>query len=466
MSKRADAPYRPNDRSGSWLKAKCLNREEFVVVGWTDPEGSRPHLGALLLAYYAPDGRLVYAGRAGTGMPGRELARLAARLKPLATDRMPIDVPPPRTSRFGSPLVLSRVHWVRPELVVEVTYLTWTDDGLLRHVVYQGVREDKPAAEVRRDWPHARQFPRRLNLVRRAGRRAAPDTHGVPRENILQLLPDAVVPSREQLERYWRKVATRALPYLANRPLKLVRHVHGITFYHRGKLPAIPDSVHQLRIEKREGGEGTRVWIDDLDGLLGLLEMDVIEVHPWGATVDDIEHPDTLVFDLDPGEGIEWPFVQETALRCARCWKPRKVLSPGRSSPAARACTSWSQSSAVDHGTRHMIIAARIAERFARKDPTRYTTSAKMSDRPGKLFIDYLRNGRGTTAIGTYSPRARAGFPIAAPVTWGDIEKGIKPDAYTIDTPTPTQVKAVCCSSVTRCWRGLLVGSVRPGTIR
>jgi bifunctional non-homologous end joining protein LigD len=134
MSKLIDAPYRPGDRGGAWLKTKCLNREEFIVVGWTDPEGSRPHLGALLLAYYAPDGRLVYAGRAGTGMPMRELARLSARLKPLATDRMPLDVPPPRGSRFGSPLVLSRVHWVRPELVAEVTYLEWTDDGLLRHV--------------------------------------------------------------------------------------------------------------------------------------------------------------------------------------------------------------------------------------------------------------------------------------------------------------------------------------------
>ncbi|MEA2758462.1 MAG: bifunctional non-ous end joining protein LigD [Methylobacteriaceae bacterium] len=156
VSKRVDAPYRPGDRSGAWLKAKCLNREEFIVIGWTDPEGSRPHLGAVLLAYYAPDGRLVYAGRAGTGMPIRELARLSARLKPLATDRMPLDVPPPRASRFGSPLVLSRVHWVRPELVAEVTYLEWTDDGLLRQVVYQGLREDKAAMEVRRDRPPVR----------------------------------------------------------------------------------------------------------------------------------------------------------------------------------------------------------------------------------------------------------------------------------------------------------------------
>jgi bifunctional non-homologous end joining protein LigD len=153
VSKRADAAYAPGNR-GLWVKVKCLHREEFVVVGWTDPEGSRPWLGALLLAYYDPDGRLVYAGRAGTGIKQAELGRLWRRLQPLAIDKMPLDVPPPRTSRFHSPLVLSRVHWVRPELVAEVKYLTWTDDNLLRQVVYEGLREDKPAAEVRRSAPH------------------------------------------------------------------------------------------------------------------------------------------------------------------------------------------------------------------------------------------------------------------------------------------------------------------------
>jgi DNA ligase D-like protein (predicted ligase) len=153
VSKRAHAPYTPGNR-GLWLKVKCLHREEFAVVGWTDPEGSRPYLGALLLAYYDPDERLVYAGRAGTGIKQAELARLWRRLQPLATSEMPLAVPPPRNSRFGSPLVLSRVHWVRPELVAEVKYLTWTADNLLRQVVYEGLCEDKPAAEVRREVPY------------------------------------------------------------------------------------------------------------------------------------------------------------------------------------------------------------------------------------------------------------------------------------------------------------------------
>jgi DNA ligase D-like protein (predicted ligase) len=153
VSKRADAPYTPGDR-GLWRKVKCLHREEFVLIGWTDPEGARPFLGALLLGYYDPDGHLIFAGRVGSGIKQAELERLWQKLQPLAVTAMPLAVPPPRSSRFGSPLVLSRVHWVRPELVAEVKYLTWTDDNLLRQVVYEGLREDKPAAEVRRPMPH------------------------------------------------------------------------------------------------------------------------------------------------------------------------------------------------------------------------------------------------------------------------------------------------------------------------
>ena len=152
VSKTIDAPYAPGDR-GLWRKSKCLNRQEFVVVGWTDPEGSRPYLGALLLGYYTEDGRLIYAGRVGTGMPDKVLADLRRRLEPLARASSPLDAPPPRKTRFGSPLVLSQVHWLEPRLVAEITYLTWTADGLLRQTVYVGLRSDKPAAQVRRETP-------------------------------------------------------------------------------------------------------------------------------------------------------------------------------------------------------------------------------------------------------------------------------------------------------------------------
>jgi bifunctional non-homologous end joining protein LigD len=443
VSKRAAAAYTPGNR-GIWVKTKCLNREEFVIVGWTDPEGSRPHLGALLLAYYTPDGKLVYAGRAGTGINTAELARLRQRLEPLAAAQMPLDIPPPRTSRFGSPLVLSRVHWLRPELVAEVTFLTWTDDGLLRQVVYQGLREDKPAREVMR--PAATDEPRAVTTgptaePRRSAKPTprAPGTRrgrstAVPAENILQLLSDAVVPSKDELAAYWMKVAGRALKHLGRRPLKLVRHTKGTTFYHMGPLPPIPEPVHQLHIEKRGGGEGVRLWVDNLAGLLGLVEIGAVELHPWGATVDDIEHPDMLVLDLDPGEGIGWDFVVETALAL------RKIL-------AAEDLDCWPKTTG-GKGLHVMVPVApemawddahefirRIAERLAATDRARYVTSAALAKRPGKLFIDYLRNGRGTTAIGAYSPRTRDGFPVAAPVTWRDIEKGLRSDAYTMTKP-------------------------------
>ena len=152
VSKRANGRYEPDRRT--WLKIKCLNREEFVVVGWSDPEGSRHRIGSLLLGYHTPESKLIYAGRVGTGMPVAELERLWHRLQSLIVDQMPLTIPPPRSTRFGSPLVLSRVHWVRPEMVVEVTYVVWTPDGLLRHVVYLGEREDKLATEVRRNRPH------------------------------------------------------------------------------------------------------------------------------------------------------------------------------------------------------------------------------------------------------------------------------------------------------------------------
>jgi bifunctional non-homologous end joining protein LigD len=144
ISKRIDRPYVPDNR-GLWLKVKCLNREEFIVVGWTESAGSRSHFGALLLGYYSDHGKLHYAGRAGTGFTETELKRLAGVLKPLKIKKMPLDQPPPRETRFGSPLELSRVHWVQPQVVVEVTYLTWTEGGLLRAASYQGQRQDKPS---------------------------------------------------------------------------------------------------------------------------------------------------------------------------------------------------------------------------------------------------------------------------------------------------------------------------------
>ncbi len=309
-----------------------------------------------------------------------------------------------------------KATWVKPIVDAEIEYGALTDHGLLREAVFKGLRDDLALPAV--------------HTPARSGR------GGVPRENILQLLPDAVAPSKDELAAYWRKVAKRALPYLARRPLKLVRHTRGTLFYHKGALPPIPESVNQLRIEKREGGEGVRMWVDSLAGLLGLVEMDVVEVHPWAATVEDIEHPDLLVFDLDPGAGVPWEFVIESALRL------RKLLQD-------EGLDSWPKTTGgkglhlmvpIERDLSHdaaRLYSKRLAQRLEATDPARYTTSSAPAKRHKRIYIDYLRNGRGTTAVGAYSPRAREAFPVAAPVTWAQIERGIRPDAFTIARPPP-----------------------------
>jgi len=263
---------------------------------------------------------------------------------------------------------------------------------------------------------------------------------GVPAENIQRVLPGAVAPSQEALVAYWRRVAKRALSYLARRPLTLVRHINGVTFFHEGPLPPVPASVHQLRIRKSGGEKGTRLWVDSLDGLLGLVEIGVVEVHPWRATVNDIDRPDTLVFDLDPGEGVAWSFVVETALNLRELLRseghePWPKLTGGKGLHVMvpiSAQMDWSTAKAYTR---------RLAEKVAATAPDRYTTSAALAKRPGRLFMDYLRNGRGTTAVGAYSPRARAGFPIAAPVTWKQVEQGIRPISFSMDRLPPLKLR-------------------------
>jgi bifunctional non-homologous end joining protein LigD len=443
LSKRGDRGYTSGD-TRDWRKVKRINRQEFVVAGYLMPKAKPQAISSLVLGWYE-DGSLIYRGRVGVGFDQRTARELWWKLQPLRQKD------PAFTAGIPSGGARDAV-WVEPKLVAEVAFGHWTPGGLLRHAVFKGLREDKapeevvgtpaeakdPAPQPEPEAPPASRSkdpkpkPKPKAVTTRAAARDA--KVGVPRENILQLLPDAVVPTKEELAAYWQKVGPTALQHLARRPLKLVFHRHGTTYFHMGPLPPIHSAVHQLKIQKREGGEGTRLWVDDLAGFLGLVHMGVVEVHPWGATVHDIEHPDTLVFDLDPGQGVPWEFVTDTALQL------RDLL-------LAEGLASWPKTTggkglhlmvpverrrSADQGR---VFARGIVQRLARTDPDRYTLSADPEKREGRVFLDYLRNGRGTTAIGAWSPRARPGLPIARPVTWQDVENGIAPDAFTIAEP-------------------------------
>ncbi|SFJ60410.1 DNA ligase D [Bradyrhizobium sp. Gha] len=409
VAKRLGRPYR-SGRQETWIKLKCKKSETFPIVAFVEKLGAHPRKVASLYVGRREDGKLVYAGKVRTGYTETTARELRERLDPLIRRTTPLDV------RIKKP----KATWVEPTIEAEVEYGALTDDGLLREAVFKGVRDDLAV--------------RKVKAPRLAPPSAARPKLGVPKENILQLLPDAVVPSKEALADYWKRVWKKALPHLGHRPLKLVRHVHGTTFYHKGPLPKdIPEAVHQLRIQKREGGQGTRLWVDSLDGLLGLVQIGAVELHPWNARVEDFEHADRVVIDLDPGEGVEWQEVADTALELRALMK-REGLDPWPKLTGGKGVHLMAPlDEAMLHDRAHRIARGLCSE-FAARDPQRYILSAQ-ARRSGRIFLDYLRNGRGTTAVGTYSPRVREDFPIAAPVTWARMAKGIRPDAFTIESP-------------------------------
>jgi bifunctional non-homologous end joining protein LigD len=406
VSKRRDAPYR-SGRQQAWLKIKCSKSATFPIIAFVEKLGAHPRRLASFYIGRRDNGRLHYAGKVQSGFTQQEARALRERLDPLLSATSPLD----------EPIWKPKATWVLPQLQAEVAYSSVTEDGLLRAAVYKGLRDDLESR------PRPRRTPVR-----------APSAGSVPRENILQLLPDAETPSKAELAAYWAKVAKRALPYLGNRPLKLVRHTRGITFYHKGRLPPVPAAVHQLRIEKREGGEGVRLWVDDLAGLLGLVEIGVVEVHPWSATVDAYEQADELVFDLDPGPGITWDAVIQSAVAMRLLLEREGLESWPKITGGKGLHVVAPLPRRIPHDAAH-DYAKRLAQRLAAGDQHRYVTQADPSKRAGRIFIDYLRNGRGTTAVGCYSPRARPGFPIAAPVSWGQVENGVGPEAYTMARP-------------------------------
>jgi len=410
VSKKRDAAYQ-SGRVESWIKVKCKKSGTYPIVAFVEKLGATPRRIASLYIGRRQDGKLLYTGKVQTGYSLKTAQEIRELLDPYIT----------RVSPLSVPVKKPKATWLEPAVLAEVEYSAVTEDGLLRASVFKGLRDD-------------------LALPRHRAPSVVPKAPriGVPRENILQLLPDAIAPSRDQLIRYWKMVGTRALQYLGHRPLKLVRHVDGTTFYHKGPLPKdIPSAVHQFRIQKREGGEGTRLWVDSVAGLLGLVEIGAVELHPWNATVEDIEHADQLVIDLDPGEGVEWERVIEAALHTrglmeAEGLRPWPKLTGGKGihliTPLADRMT---------HDAAHRYARKLVGE-LVSLHPANYVLGAQ-ANRRSRIFLDYLRNGRGTTAVGTYSPRAREGFAIAAPVSWPMVEAGMRADAFTMQSPFRAQ---------------------------
>ncbi len=422
VSKRADAPYR-SGRGRDWLKVKCLKRQEFAIVGYTEPSGSRSHLGALLIAVNGRQG-FRYAGRVGTGFTSASLAELHRALGPLVREK------PPRLENTPRGADARGVHWVEPKLAAEVAFTEMTEDGVLRHPSFQGLREDKSAAEAREERPADEEVDARPAPAR-AARRAKPTEYPLTNPGKI-LYPEQGITKRELLD-YYALVAERMLPHVKNRPLTLVRCPNGYDkpcFFQKHPGEGVPAKVRSVPIAEKSGDTQYSV-IDDAEGLFGLVQLGALEIHTWGSHADDAEHPDIVVFDLDPDPDIDFGEVCRAAEELRRVFEAAKLESFVKTAggkglhvclPIAPELT-WQE--AKD-------FTQRIAEEFVRRSPDKFVATVSKSKRRGKIFIDYLRNGRGATFVTPYSTRARKNAPIAMPLEWDELGPKLRPDGFTL----------------------------------
>jgi len=426
VSKRRDALYR-SGRASTWLKCKCGTRDEFVVVGFTDPAGAREGFGALLVGYHTPGGDLVFAGKVGTGYSTKLLADLRKRLGALerkqATVKLPASIP------------ARGVHWVKPELVAEVSFADWTRDRMLRQASFQGIREDKKPGEIVLEPVGIGEGPKaggenRALEIRRDG---SADVLGVRITHAERVLYPAQGTTKLDIAAYYERTADWILPHVARRPLSLVRCPEGVDgqhFFQKHHTAGMPNGLLPIEVPI-DGKRESYVMIEDLSGLLGLVQLGVLEIHPWGSTADELERPDRLIFDLDPDEGLAWDRVIEAALAV----RDRLVMLGLRSFPKTtggkglhvvvpiRPTLDWT---AAKEFTRVLVAS------LATQQPALYTASLSKKARRGRIFIDYLRNGRGATAVAAYSTRAKSTPTVSAPLSWEEVEQGIRSDTFTI----------------------------------
>ncbi len=410
VSKLRDSPYR-SGRGKSWTKAKCSARQEFVVAGFVPSTAARNAIGSLALGVYDGDA-LRYVGRVGTGFTASSARDLYARLEPMRLSSSPF-------SQRLSAAESRQVRFVRPELVAEVDVRGWTADGLLRHTSFKALREDKPAREVVRESsssdPPAKAPMSAIELTH-------PDRLYWPDDGV----------TKQGLADYYAEVWLRMAPFVVGRALALVRCPDGITgqkFFQKHAWKGVSSAIVLVE-DPKEKGEPL-ISIRDLDGLTALVQMAVLEIHPWGSPVADWERPDMVVMDLDPGEDVAWEALIEAASEVRQRLEEAGLAAFVKTSGGkglhvvapVKPKAEWPAVKAFTKG---------IADAMAADSPKRYVATIAKAKRTGKILIDYLRNQRGMTAVAVYSTRARPGAAVSMPLGWDELGPGIGPAHFTV----------------------------------
>jgi bifunctional non-homologous end joining protein LigD len=441
IGKRRDALY-SSRRNRDWIKLKCGLRQEFVIGGYTDPQGSRQGFGSLLLGTYDEDGKLHYAGNVGTGFSEETLGDLLGKLERVAADKNPF---------APSKEIDKRAHWVKPVLVAEVSFGEWTRAGSIRHSVFQGLRADKKARSIRREQPaHLAEEADEALLSgararKRSGMRASAraaeadgDVQGKLPATLKISNPDRVIDAASgatkiALVRYYALVGKLILPHLKGRPLSLVRAPSGVggeLFFQKhaqvGKLPGVKQLDQAL-----DPDHPPMLEISTEQGLLSAAQWNVVELHTQNAVAKAYETPNRIVFDLDPGKGVSWPQIQEAALLT------RSLLEQLGLQPFLK--TSGGKGLHVvvpikphyDWDTVKGFSQAVVAH-MAQTIPERFVLKSGPSNRVGKIYVDYLRNGRGSTTVAAWSARVRPGLGISVPVAWEELDRLHGGDHWTV----------------------------------
>ena len=440
VSKRSDSAY-TSGRSKSWIKIKCVRRQEFVIGGFTKPANGTEGIGALVLGYYE-DKKLIYAGRTGTGFTQVSSRKLRQRLEEMRQTKMPFVEVPPAAAKGAL--------WVRPELVGEVQFSTWTADNLVRQASFKGLREDKKASDVHREIPDPRLATKVASSAKAVEPAAShsgkskgktsdppdPATKVAASKLGFRIThPDKIVDpqtgvTKQALIDYYLEVAPRMVPHVTGRPLSLVRCPNGAgqkCFYQKQLGPGMPRAIEGVEIPKAKGdATETYVTVHSAEGLAGLAQMNVLEIHPWGSTNLDLEHPDRIIFDLDPDEAVSWPTLCEGALEVRERLKKLGLHSFVKTTGGKglhvvapiRPTLDWERIKAFTHA---------FTLQMEQDNSTLYISKMTKAARKNKIFVDYLRNEREATAVAPYSSRARLGMAAALPLEWEELKSSKAP---------------------------------------
>ena len=413
ISKKASATY-SGTRTRNWLKIKCIQRQEFVIVGWSESDKRRGFRSLLLAA--RDGGKLTYSGKVGTGFNAKLIEELMERMQPLAVDKAPVEVP--RADRKGA-------HWIEPKLVAEINYAEFTDDGILRHPSFVGLREDKPAKDVVKEVPKHLTVKETRPKRSKTKKKSSAEDFGIEISSPERVIFPELGLTKKHLADYYATIEPLIMIDAAKRPMTLIRYPQGTAekgFFQKHDTGTFGPHVKHIPIMEKDGDTEEYLYFDDIRGLLACVQMGTIEFHGWGSKVDKVEYPDRLVFDLDPDVGLDFAMVKEAALRLKALLgdlglKTFPLLSGGK---GLHVVAPLDQS-------RDWPTVKSFAERFTRAiaeaEPKMFTANIRKVERKERIFLDWLRNQRGATAVMPYSARGREGAPVSAPIAWEEIDR-------------------------------------------